>query len=66
MITVEGLIELFIDDAQMVQIYDNEADKVIYEGMGCDVPDELMDEEVSSIDNLYKGDFNGFFTINIR
>ena len=66
MITVKDLIELFIDDSQLVRIYDNESDSNIYEGNGYDIPDDLGYEEVSSIDNLYKEDFNGYFTISIR
>lgn len=59
------LRELFIDESQLVRVYDATDDvELIYEGNFDMLPEELEDEEVSSLDNVYK-DNDGYFGINI-
>lgn len=59
-------MELFVDgDAQHFNIYDNEKEEVIFDGTGSEMPDELLDEEISSIDNIY-GDNGDIITLNIN
>ena len=58
-------MELLIDgDSQHFNVYDNEKEEVIFDGSGSEIPDELLDEEVSSIDNVY--DNNDIITLNIN
>lgn len=70
--TVCELCELFIEYGQDVRIYDLNSNEIVYEGTAyefihCDDYGytEIAYSEISSIDNIYKGSFDGFFTINI-
>lgn len=59
-------MELLIDgDSQHFNIYDNEKEEIIFDGAGSEMPDELIDEEISSIDNIY-GDNVDIITLNIN
>ena len=59
-------MELLIDgDSQHFNIYDNEKEEIIFDGSGSEMPDELLDEEISSIDNIY-GDNGDIITLNIN
>lgn len=63
--TIEEFLELLIDgDSQHINIYDNEKGEVIFDGEGCEIPDELLYAEVTSIDNVY-ADNNGVITLNV-
>lgn len=63
--TIQDFMELLIDgDSQHFNVYDNEKEEVIFDGSGSEIPDELLDEEVSSIDNVY--DNNDIITLNIN
>lgn len=62
--TIQDFMELLIDgDSQRFNVYDNEKEEIIFDGSGSEIPDELLDEEVSSMDNVY-GD-NDIITLNI-
>ena len=64
--TVQEFIELLIDgDSQHFNIYDNGKEEIVFDGISAEMPDELLYEEISSIDNVYK-DNNGIITLNIR
>lgn len=64
-ITIQDFMELLIDgDTQHFNIYDNEKEEIIFDGAGSEIPDELLDEEVSSMDNVY--DNNDIITLNIN
>ena len=40
-------------------------EEIIFDGVGSEMPDELLDEEISSIDNVY-GDNGDIITLNIN
>lgn len=64
--TVQEFIRLFVDEySQHFNVYDNEKEKIIFDGIGDEMTEELLYEEVSSIDNVCK-DNNGIITVNIR
>ena len=64
--TIQDFMELLIDgDSQHFNIYDNEKGEIIFDGAGSEMPDELIDEEISSIDNIY-GDNGDIITLNIN
>lgn len=66
MFTVEEIIEMFVDpEMQVFSIWSNEKEKVIYTGFISDVPDELLQADVTSIDNVFE-DCKGIITFNIR
>ena len=63
--TIQDFMELLIDgDSQHFNVYDNEKEEIISDGSGSEIPDEFLDEEVSSMDNVY-GD-NDIITLNIN
>lgn len=63
--TIRELLELFIDENfQKISVWDNEQEKIIFNGYLDDLPDDLEYEEISSIDNLDKK--TDILTINIR
>jgi hypothetical protein len=63
--TIQDFMELLIDgDSQHFNVYDNEKEEIIFDGSGSEIPDEFLDEEVSSMDNVY-GD-NDIITLNIN
>lgn len=65
MFTVEEIIEMFVDpEMQVFSIWSNEKEKVIYTGFISDVPDELLQADVTSIDNMFE-DCKGIITFNI-
>ena len=64
--TIQEFIELLVDEySQHFNIYDNEKEKVIFDGYKNEIPDEILYENVVSIDNVY-ADNNGIITLNIR
>ena len=64
--TIQDFMELLIDgDSQHFNIYYNEKEEIIFDGAGSEMPDELLDEEISSIDNIY-GDNGDIITLNIN
>lgn len=64
--TLEDFRDLFVDHSQLVMIYDGESESIIYDGELDDLPDDLLYEEVQSIDSLYQtNNFDGHITINI-
>ena len=63
--TIQDFMEILVDgDSQHFNVYDNEKEEIIFDGSGSKIPDELLDEEVSSMDNVY-GD-NDIITLNIN
>lgn len=63
--TIQDFMAILVDgDSQRFNVYDNEKEEVIFDGSGSEIPDELLDEEVSSIDNVY--DNNDIITLNIN
>jgi len=65
MITLYDLKELFVDDSQLIRIYDTETEENMFEGEFCDMPEEYEDCEAMSIDSVWAVDFDGYITINI-
>lgn len=66
MFTVEEIIEMFVDpEMQVFSIWSNEKEKVIYTGFISDAPDELLQADVTSIDNVFE-DCKGIITFNIN
>lgn len=63
--TIQDFMELLIDgDSQHFNVYDNEKEEVIFDGFGSKISDELLDEEISSIDNISID--NDIITLNIN
>lgn len=64
-ITIEDLLDLFVDREQMIRVYDLENDaNCIYEGDGREIPYDIECLEISSIDNIYP-DNDGYVGINV-
>ena len=64
--TLYDLRFLFVDDSQLVRIYNDEADyDVVYEGPFDELPEKYEDVEVETIDGIYKECFDGYLGINI-
>lgn len=65
--TLYDLRYLFVDDAQLVIIYDLTDMKEIYKGEFYELPEEMEYYEIMSIDTLYPTEnFNGYITINVE
>lgn len=63
--TIQDFMELLIDgDSQHFNVYDNEKEEIIFDGSGSEIPDELLDEEISSMDNISID--NDIITLNIN
>ena len=62
---VYELMDLFIDDAQSIELYDTDKEEIIYSGEYVDLPEEMENYEVCSIDNVYKGN-PGIVTLNVE
>lgn len=58
-----NLVELFTEDVQEVELYDIQNDKVVYQGMVCDIPIEYDHCTVETIDTLHNATTT--LTINI-
>lgn len=66
MFTVNEFMELLIDgESQHFNIWNNEEEKVIFDGYGNEIPDELLSEDITSIDNVYDEN-KGIITLNIK
>ena len=67
MFTIYDLCKMFVDDNPLIRIYDCSDPEiaVVYEGYYDDMPEFLQDCEVSSIDNPYPTDFDGYIGINV-
>lgn len=63
--SIYDLRELFIDTAQMCYIWALDSEEEIFRGSMDDIDDDLLEEEVSSLDNVYR-DNNGYIGINIE
>lgn len=63
MITVYGFRNLFIDDMQELEIFDNESASVVWHGYAFEVPDDYDDLEIDSIDTIF--DPTKVITINV-
>ena len=64
---IENLLDLFVDgDDQMLKIYDLNEDVQanVFEGKGEDIPDEYLDSEIETIDNIGEG-YGSELVINI-
>lgn len=65
MFTVQEIIEMFVDpETQKFSIWSDEKEKIIYTGFISDLPEDLFNADVRSIDNVFK-DNNGIVTLNI-
>ena len=64
--TLYDLKDLFTDDSQLIKVYDLTSEEIVYEGELAELPYELEDYEVGSIDTVYKIDFDGYITFNIE
>ena len=54
--TVQEFMQLFIDpDAQHIQIWSDDEEKIVYDGDYGDVPEHMNYAEVSSVDADNKG-----------
>lgn len=63
--TVYDIMQLFIDsDNQHIQIWSDDAEKIVYDGDYGDIPESLDYAEISSIDNIY-ADNKGVICLNI-
>lgn len=63
MLVIEFL-EMFVDENdQYFELWDNEKEEIIFQGYKEDLPEELEEATITSIDNIYKGE-NGI-TLNI-
>lgn len=62
--TIYEFRELFIDERQMCYIWALESEEEIFRGQMSDVPEEIEDIEISSLDNIYP-DNKGYIGINI-
>lgn len=63
MLVIE-FIEMFVDEHdQYFELWDNKKEETIFKGYKEDLPEELEEATITSIDNIYKG-ANGI-TLNI-
>lgn len=63
--TVYDIMQLFIDpDSQHIQIWLDDEEKIVYDGDYGDIPENMDNAEVSSIDNIY-ADNKGVICLNI-
>lgn len=62
--TVYDLCNLFCDNSQIVEVWSLDKEKVVYKGEIYDMPYEIENEEVMSIDSFY-GNVD-YLTINIE
>lgn len=64
--TVYDLTNLFIEDIQMVEICSlcKQEEQIVYKGEICNIPYELENEEIMSIDSFYG--YVDHLTINIE
>lgn len=62
--TIYDLRYLFFDDDQQCYIYAMESEKELFRGSMRDIPEELEDEEISSLDNVYPNN-EGVIGINV-
>lgn len=62
--TVYDLCNLFCDNGQIVEIWSLDKEKVVYKGEIYDMPYEIENKEVMSIDSFY-GNVD-YLTINIE
>ena len=61
--TVYELCDLFIDPAfQEIEIWDINTEKTVYKGEADEIPDNLNELEIQSIDNINK---DGILSINV-
>ena len=58
-----NLVELFTEDVQKVELFNIRNDKVVYQGMVCDIPIEYDYCTVETIDTLHSA--TNIITINI-
>jgi hypothetical protein len=64
--TLEDFKDYFVDESQLIRVYDGETETFVYEGEFADMPDDLLSEEIGSIDSLYPSNkFDGCITVNI-
>lgn len=63
--SVYDLKELFVDDDQNVYIYSLDDEVEVFRGSLREVDDDMLDEEIMSIDNIYP-DNDGYIGININ
>lgn len=53
--TVYDFLDIFMDeDMQVVSVYDVNQGKELFRGVRTDMPDEIRDLEIQSIDNLHE------------
>lgn len=58
--TILEFVELFIDDSQVVELWDNNKEKVVFRGEASEIPLEYEYEEITSIDPVQ----NNIITLN--
>lgn len=64
--TVEELMEYFVDQNQMIELWDINKEETVFKGDYRALHDfELLYAEVGSIDNIYE-DNKGIITINVE
>lgn len=64
--SIYELMDLFVDNDQMIYIYDFTGETEVYRGSFADLEDDrIASSEVMSIDNIYP-DNSGFIGINIE
>lgn len=53
--TVYDFLDIFMDeDMQVVSVYDVNQGKELFRGVRTDMPDDIRDLEIQSIDNLHE------------
>lgn len=63
MLVIE-FIEMFVDENdQYFELWDNDKEEIIFKGYKEDLPEELEEATITSIDNIYQG-VNGI-TLNV-
>ena len=64
--TVEEIMELFVDDSQEIELWDINKEETVFKGDYRDLNDnDLLYAELSSIDNIYPNN-NGIITFNVE
>ena len=64
MLTIDEFLDLFVErESQLVNIYDCDAEKYVYEGIAENIPNILLNYDISSLDNIMKD--KEYITINI-
>lgn len=62
--TIEEILELFIDDSQNIRVFDLHEEEEIFCGDSRDLDDAIKNYTICSIDNIYPNN-DGYICFNV-